>query len=506
MPTETRSSPIKRVLVANRGEIAVRVIRTCRELGIETIAVYSEADRCSLHVLMADEAYCIGPAQVAHSYLDMESIVRVCKREAVDAVHPGYGFLSENASFAERCIEEKLVWIGPRPAAIRTMGSKTQARRAAQASGVPVVPGDNGPSGEGFPSAAAALASAQSIGFPVLLKAAKGGGGRGMRLVADSSGMEAAFHSARREAQSAFGDGTLYLEKALQKPRHVEVQVFADSQGHVVHLGERDCSIQRRHQKIVEEAPSPVVDEDLRNRMGTSAVALAQQCKYVGAGTVEFLLDEDGSYYFLEMNTRLQVEHPVTEMIYGLDLVAWQIAVAEENPLPMTQEALDRARRGVAMECRIYAEDPHQFLPSAGTIEQLLHPAGPFVRDDSGVYAGATVSMHYDPLLSKLVVWGTTREQAIVRMRRALQEYLVGGVATNVAFHQWLMAHSSFMKGEYDVGFVEREYTAGVNEIPDSIAEVAIAAAAVRQEGFQPSATAVPRQISPWRFAFLPRE
>jgi acetyl-CoA carboxylase, biotin carboxylase subunit len=474
------SSPLRRVLVANRGEIAVRVIRTLRELGIESVAVFSDVDRRAAHVMMADRAVGIGPAPAAESYLVIDRLIEACRESGADAVHPGYGFLSENPAFAAACAAAGITFIGPPPAAMRLMGSKTAARAAVQAAGTPVVPGDSGPDGAGFPDADAALGAARAIGFPVLIKASAGGGGKGMRLVADEAAFPAAFEGARREAQSAFGDGAVYLERAVIRPRHVEIQVFCDARGGAVHLGERDCSIQRRHQKVIEETPSPAVSAALRAGMGEAALRAARACDYVGAGTVEFLLAQDGAFYFLEMNTRLQVEHPVTEMVYGVDLVAWQIAVACGEPLPMSQEQLDARRRGAALECRVYAEDPERFLPSPGTITHLRVPGGPYVRDDSGVYEGWTVPVHYDPLLSKLVTWGDDRAQAISRMRRALDEYLVRGIRSNLPFHRRVMRHPAFIAGEYDTGFIDREPSLrAAGEPPEGSADLALAAAAI---------------------------
>tara|TARA_R110002096_G_scaffold434832_4_gene658195 strand:+ start:33958 stop:35499 length:1542 start_codon:yes stop_codon:yes gene_type:complete len=449
--------PIRRVLIANRGEIAIRVIRTLRELGIESVAVYSDVDRCAAHVLLADMALPIGPAIAAESYLVIDKIVAACKESGADAVHPGYGFLSENDVFAERLEAEGITLIGPPADAMRLMGSKTEARKAVIAAGLPVVPGESGPGGNGFDDVPSALAAAEKIGFPVLIKAAAGGGGKGMRLVAEVESFEASFNAAKREALSSFGDDTVYVEKAIIGPRHVEIQIFADKHGEIVHLGERDCSVQRRHQKVVEESPSPAVSEELRQRMGASAIQAARCCNYVGAGTVEFLLTTSGEYYFLEMNTRLQVEHPVTEMVYGVDLVAWQVAVAEGKPLPLTQEQINSRHRGVAMECRIYAEDPVRFLPSPGTITTLRTPAGPYVRDDSCAYEGVEISMYYDPLISKLITWGDDRQQALARMRRALAEYRVVGIETNIAFHQRILRHKGFVAGEYDTGIIDRD-------------------------------------------------
>jgi len=474
------SSPIRRVLVANRGEIAVRVMRTLRELGIESVAVFSEADRRAAHVLMADRAIAIGPAPAAQSYLVIDRLIEACRESGADAVHPGYGFLSENAGFAAACAAAGITFIGPPPAAMRLMGSKTAARAAVQAAGAPVVPGDSGPEGSGFPDAGAALRAARAIGFPVLIKASAGGGGKGMRLVADESSFAASFDGARREAESAFGDGAVYIERAVIRPRHVEIQVFCDARGGAVHLGERDCSIQRRHQKVIEETPSPAVSAALRAEMGEAALRAARACDYVGAGTVEFLLAQDGAYYFLEMNTRLQVEHPVTEMVYGVDLVAWQIAVARGEALPMNQAELDARRRGAAVECRVYAEDPERFLPSPGTITHLRVPGGPYVRDDSGVYEGWTVPVHYDPLLSKLVTWGDDRGQALARMRRALDEYLVRGIRTNLPFHRRMMRNAEFLAGQYDTGFIDRDPSLrAAGQVPEASADLALAAAAI---------------------------
>jgi acetyl-CoA carboxylase, biotin carboxylase subunit len=471
--------PVRRVLVANRGEIAVRVMRTCQERGLETVAVFSEADRLAPHVLMATAAIPIGPAPAAQSYLVIDKIIDACRQSGADAVHPGYGFLSENEDFAEACATAGITFIGPSAAAMLKMGNKTEARRTVTAAGTPVVPGDNGPDARGFPDAEQALAAARRIGFPVLIKAAAGGGGKGMRLVASEAELPAAFDGARREALAAFGDDTVYLEKAIQRPRHIEIQVFGDQHGNLVHLGERDCSIQRRHQKVVEEAPSPVVSPELRARMGAAAVAAARAVDYVGAGTCEFLLGADGGFYFLEMNTRLQVEHPVTELIYGLDLVAWQLDVAEGRPLPLTQAELDARRRGHAVECRIYAEDPVKFLPSPGRITHLRVPDGPYVRNDSGCYEGAEIPVHYDPMISKLVVWGEDRPRALARMRRALDEYQVRGIETNLPFHRRCLRHAAFLEGDYDTGFIGRHAAELAPGADDAAAEAAIIAAAL---------------------------
>jgi acetyl-CoA carboxylase biotin carboxylase subunit len=437
-------------------------MRTCRERGLETVAVYSDVDRLAPHVQVADFAVAIGAAPASQSYLVIDKIIDACRKSGADAVHPGYGFLSENEDFADACTAAGITFIGPSAEAMRKMGSKTEARKTVSAAGTPVVPGDNGPAGNGFPDAQSAVAAAAKIGFPVLIKAAAGGGGKGMRLVNAEAEFVAAFDGARREATSAFGDGTVYIEKAIIRPRHIEIQVFGDTHGNLVHLGERDCSIQRRHQKVIEEAPSPVITPEVRAKMGAAAVAAARAVNYVGAGTCEFLLDQgtagqaSGGFYFLEMNTRLQVEHPVTEMIYGLDLVSWQLDVAEGKPLPLTQQELDARRRGHAVECRIYAEDPVKFLPSPGKITHLRVPDGPYVRNDSGCYEGAEIPVHYDPMISKLVVWGEDRRTAIARMRRALDEYQVRGIETNLAFHRRCFRHSAFIEGDYDTGFIAR--------------------------------------------------
>ena len=444
---------INKILVANRGEIAVRVMRACKEMGIKSVAVYSDVDRGALHVRTADEAYPIGAAPARESYLDAGKVIAAAKQAGADAIHPGYGFLSEKADFARAVEAAGLIFIGPPADAIDAMGDKTRARQKMTAAGVPVVPGDNGPAGRGFPSAEAALESAQKIGFPVMLKASAGGGGKGMRLVEDPAKFVAAYAGAQREAKAAFGDDAVYLEKAVIKPRHVEIQVFGDTHGNVVYLFERDCSIQRRHQKVIEEAPSPAVTPELRKAMGEVAVRAAAAVNYVGAGTCEFLVASDGTFYFLEMNTRLQVEHPVTEMITQLDLVHLQIAVARGEKLPFTQA--DLKVHGAAVECRIYAEDPIRFLPSPGKITQYRQPQGPYVRDDSGIFEGAEISVYYDPMISKLITWAPTRQEAIDRMSRALLEYRVGGIKTNLAFHRRVVNEPDFRAGHYDTSYIE---------------------------------------------------
>src|ERR1044071_9288811 len=442
----------RKVLIANRGEIAIRIIRACRELNVASVAVYSEADAESLHVRMADQAVCIGPAASAQSYLNIDAVVAAAVATQAEAVHPGYGFLAENASFARAVAGAGLTFIGPPAEAMEVMGSKTSARRAAVASGVPIVPGTV----EALQSFAEASRTADEFGYPVMLKAAAGGGGKGMRLVNDRSELLSAFETAQTEAASAFGDSSLYLEKAIERPRHIEIQVFADNHGNVVHLGERECSIQRRHQKVIEECPSPINDSTLRQQMGEAAVKIAKTVNYLGAGTVEFLVaDATREFYFLEMNTRLQVEHPVTELVTGFDLVREQLRVAAGDKLSFTKEAI--RWRGHAIECRIYAEDPaNNFFPSPGTITELREPSGPGIRLDSGVYEGSEVSIHYDPMIAKLAVWGRTRAEAIERLRRALDEYEVSGITTTLSFFREVVQDEEFQRGQLDTGFIER--------------------------------------------------
>src|SRR4051812_16229273 len=494
---------ITKVLIANRGEIACRVIRACREMDVRTVAVYSEADRGALHTRLADEAVAIGPAPARDSYLVVDKIVGAIQKTGADGVHPGYGFLSENAAFAEAVAAAGATFIGPPASAIRSMGGKTSARALMQAAGVPVVPGDNGTDGKGFADAAEAKAAAARIGYPVMLKAAAGGGGRGMRLVDGEDKLEAALAGARREAKASFGDDAVYLEKAIVRPRHIEIQVFGDEHGGAVHLYERDCSIQRRNQKVIEESPSPVLDDATRARMGEVAVRAARSVGYVGAGTIEMLYDAAAkSFYFLEMNTRLQVEHPITELVTGVDLVRWQIAVAQGERIPLAQEAIPR--RGAAIECRVYAEDPVKFLPSPGTITSLRVPSGPGVRDDSGVVAGSVISVHYDPMISKLAVWADTRAAAIERMRRALSEYHVGGIRTNLPFHRQVMRHPAFIAGEYDTGFIERHKAelapAAADDETAMLAAVAAAAQAATEAADSSRALDLSQtQPSAWR-------
>ncbi len=451
--TPTSSWPFQKVLVANRGEIAVRIMRACRELGLTAVAVYSDADRNALHVRMADEAYHIGPAQASQSYLHIPTIIEVAQYAGAQAIHPGYGFLSENATFVDSCAAAGLIFIGPPAEAQRAMGEKTAARRTAQAASVPIVPGAMTDEEDDTKYAA----TAEQLGYPVLLKAAAGGGGKGIRFVRDPKDLLSSLRTARSEARSAFGDGRVYMEKAVAPARHIEVQFIADTHGNVVHLGERECSIQRRHQKLIEEAPSPVLDDELREQITSSAVRLVRAIRYVNAGTTEFLLGPDRNFYFLEVNARIQVEHPVTEWYTGIDLVQEQFRVAAGLPLSFTQK--DVVFRGAAIECRISAEDPeNRFLPATGSVQALQEPSGPGVRVDSSLYPGLQVPLFYDPLLSKLIVWGKDRTQAIARMRRALFEYQVVGVRTTLPFARWLMQHPRFIEGDLSTDFVAEEW------------------------------------------------
>jgi acetyl-CoA carboxylase biotin carboxylase subunit len=440
----------KRILIANRGEIAVRIIRACREMGVESVAVFSDVDRRALHVRKADYAYHIGPATASESYLNIEKILDTARRSGAEAIHPGYGFLSENAKFARACKDAGVKFIGPTAESMEMMGSKTRARQNMKKAGVPFVPGS-----ERGLEYDAIERMAEQIGYPVMLKAAAGGGGKGMRMVAVPADLRSSYEAARSEAQRSFGDNEVYIEKFIVNPRHVEMQVFGDEHGNVVYLGERECSIQRRHQKVLEESPSPVVGDEMRRRMGEVAVCVAKAANYQNAGTVEFLVDERRNFYFLEMNTRLQVEHPVTEFVTGLDLVQLQLKVASGEKLPFTQE--DIQLRGHAIECRIYAEDPdNHFFPSPGQITRLISPSGPGIRRDSGMYEGWTVPIDYDPLLAKLVGYGETREDAINRLLRALYEYFVGGIKTNVSLFRRILQDPDFRAGKLDTGFLDR--------------------------------------------------
>ena len=444
-----------KVLVANRGEIAVRIIRACRELGIETVAVFSEADRNALHVRYADEAYLLGPAPSRESYLRADKIFEVAKKSGANAIHPGYGFLAEREDFAAKCADLGITFIGPKPSSIAAMGDKAEARATVIKAGIPVVPGTEA---VGNMTNDDLLQIAPTIGFPLLIKATAGGGGKGMREVKSLEEMPTLLASARREAESSFGDGNVYLEKLIEGARHIEFQIMADSFGNVIHLGERECSIQRRHQKLLEESPSSFLDEDLREKMGTIAVKSAQAVDYVNAGTIEFLVDKERNFYFLEMNTRLQVEHPITEMVTGVDIVAEQLRIARGRQLSYTQEQIKF--NGHAIECRINAEDPFNgFMPSTGQITHSILPTGPGVRIDTGVYPGFEITPFYDPMIAKLIVWGETRGQAILRMRRALEEYRIVGVRTNIPFHQTLMDSHRFMGGQFDTRFVEERFS-----------------------------------------------
>jgi acetyl-CoA carboxylase biotin carboxylase subunit len=482
----------RKVLVANRGEIAVRVIRTLRELGVASVAVYTEPDRGSLHVRHADEAVALGADPRA--YLDAERLVSAARDSGCDALHPGYGFLSENAEFAELCLTQGVSFVGPPPSAIRAMGSKQRARAAMTEAGVPVVPGGSAASLD------EAKATAARVGYPVMVKATDGGGGKGMRLVEHESELAGALERTRSEAEKAFGNGDVYIEKALVEPRHVEVQVLGDREGRLVHLFERDCSLQRRHQKIIEETPCPALDPATRDALCSVAVTGASSLGYYSAGTFEFLLDRSGQFYFLEMNTRLQVEHPVTELVTGTDLVREMLRIAAGEPL-----TLEPSARGVAIEARICAEDPARgFAPSPGTITELVAAAGPGVRDDSGVYAGATVGANYDPLLAKLAVWAPDRAQALARLRRALGEYVVVGIQTNLSFLERLLATPEVVAGSYDTGFVERRAADLTARVPLADEDALFAAAAVAasldggHHGAAPSAESAGEALSPW--------
>jgi acetyl-CoA carboxylase, biotin carboxylase subunit len=461
----------KKILIANRGEIAVRVIRACGELGITSVAVYSEIDRAAVHVLKADQAYPVGPAPAAESYLDIERILAAAREAGADAIHPGYGFLSENAEFARACVKAGVKFIGPPADAIEAMGSKTRARQQMEKAGVPFVPGTS----RGVDSMEEAKQIASQIGYPVMLKAAAGGGGKGMRRVESERDMASALASAQSEAERAFGSGEVYLEKAIITPQHIEIQVLADEHGNCIHLGERECSIQRRHQKVLEESPSPAVDDAMRERMGEVAVKAAKSVGYTNAGTIEFLADAAGNFFFLEMNTRLQVEHPVTELVYGVDLVHLQIRIAAGEKLPFSQREIQR--RGHAIECRIYAEDENYF-PSPGKITALTEPAGPGIRLDSGVYEGWDVPVTYDPLLAKLVGYGATRNQAIAFLRRAVSEYHIGGIQTNLRLFQRILSDPAFASGATDTGYLDR-LPAAESRLSDNQQEIAAIAAAV---------------------------
>ncbi|HKL33143.1 MAG TPA: acetyl-CoA carboxylase biotin carboxylase subunit [Tangfeifania sp.] len=450
---------IKKILVANRGEIAIRIMRTCRELGIKTVAVFSEADRTSQHVRYAHEAYYVGKAPSPESYLNIDKIIETAKKCGADAIHPGYGFLSENAVFAQRCIDEGIIFIGPSPEVIAQMGDKIEAREAMTKAGIPVVPGTE----SSISNEQEALDAIKVIGLPVMIKASAGGGGKGMRLVHDEKNVVSAVRAARSEAKSSFGDDSVYIEKYITSPHHIEFQILADQHGNTIHLFERECSVQRRHQKMIEETPSPLMTEKLREQMGNAAVEAAKAVNYTGAGTIEFLVDETLNYYFLEMNTRLQVEHPITERVTGIDLVKEQIKIAEGQILQLKQEEL--SQQGHSIECRIYAEDPdNNFMPSPGKIHKISEPLGLGVRTDGYVYEGYEIPIFYDPMISKLIVWGKTRDEAIRRMRRALYEYKITGVKTSIKFLERIMNTPDFIGGKYDTHFIENNQKQLVKE------------------------------------------
>ena len=492
-----------KILIANRGEIAVRIIRACRELDIPAVAVYSDADRHSLHVRYADEAYYLGPSKASESYLRGDKIIQIVETCGADAIHPGYGFLAERADFSQTCQDQGITFIGPKPSSIAAMGDKQQARKTVTEAGVPVVPGTDG---QGDLPDEELLKLAPKIGFPLLIKPTAGGGGKGMREVQNLGEMPGLLAAARREAESSFGDSNIYLEKVIEGARHIEIQILADQHGNVIHLGERECSIQRRHQKLLEEAPSPFIgsDQELRNQMGSVAVQAARSVDYINAGTIEFLVDEDKNYYFLEMNTRLQVEHPVTEAVTGIDIVKEQIRIAAGQPLKVNQE--DISLNGWAMECRINAEDPFSdFLPSTGIITQSLLPAGPGVRVDSGVYSGYEISPYYDALIAKLIVFESSRDDTIARMKRALEEYRVIGVRTNIPFHQHLLNNPDFLAGNFNTQFVQDDLPPLTASHQDkTLSEVAaLAASLASYEHHQRSALAIQRSqrdASNWKW------
>ncbi len=469
---------IKKILIANRGEIAVRIIRGCKDLGITSVAVFSNADRTAFHVRLADEAYYIGPSPSNQSYLVHDRIIDAAKKSKADAIHPGYGFLSENADFAKRCEKEGIIFIGPSSKTVKLLGDKIEARKMAVKAGLPVVPGAE-IDGKNLKDA---LKQAEMIGFPILIKATAGGGGKGMRVVKSKKDFEESVKRASSEAKSAFGDGRVFIEKYLERPRHIEIQILCDNHGNCIHLGERECSIQRRHQKLIEESPSPIMTDNLRQQMGEAAVNIAKRSKYVGAGTVEFMYDEKRkSFYFLEVNTRLQVEHPVTEMVTGIDLVKEQIAIAEGKKLPLKQDDVNLS--GHAIECRILAEDPNQgFVPSTGKLKNYRIPAGPGVRVDSGVVIFSEISVYYDPMFAKLIAWGKDRKESINRIRRALEEFRVSGVTTTIGFHREILRNKSFLAGDFSTKFLEEEYPDNKYDLyDDSLTETAFIAAALEK-------------------------
>jgi acetyl-CoA carboxylase biotin carboxylase subunit len=492
----TGPKPLKKVLVANRGEIAIRIFRALSEMGIGSVAVYSEADRLSWHLGYADEAHLIGPAAAAESYLNAPKILEVAKENGCDAIHPGYGFLAESHDFARACEDEGIIFIGPTPASIKDMGFKTRAKKIMKESGVPVIPGPPGP----VKDVAEAEKIADEIGYPVMLKASAGGGGKGMRIVRERANIRQAFRTATGEAASYFANPEVFIEKFVERPRHIEVQVLADNHGDTIYLGERECSVQRRYQKLIEETPSPALDDEARRRIGETAVKAARAAGYRNAGTVEFILDQSGDFYFLEMNTRLQVEHPVTEFVTGVDIVKAQLRIASGFPLEYRQE--DIRPKGSSIECRIYAEDPaNDFMPSLGRITRLKNPEGPWVRVENYVYQGYDVPVYYDPLIAKVITWGASRTDAIARMSRALSEYIIEGIETTIPFHSWVMRDENFESGDFDTSYIDRHYvgssTRNHREVPKEIAIIAAAISAL--EARAPAAAQPKEKRSRWR-------
>ena len=486
-----------KLLIANRGEIALRILRACHQLGISTVAVYSDADRNAPHVRFANEAYHIGPSAARDSYLVIDKILDVAKRAGAQAIHPGYGFLAERAEFAQACVDADIVFVGPPAHAISVMGDKLTARKTVTAAGVPVVPG----SSPGLTDDEMIAVANNEVGYPLLVKASAGGGGKGMRPVYHAEELAGAIAAARREALSAFGDGTVYLEKMITEGRHIEIQLLADAHGNVIHLGERECSLQRRHQKLIEESPSLVVDDELRQRMGSIAVAAAKAVDYVGAGTIEFLMDQDKNFYFLEMNTRLQVEHPVTELVTGVDIVQEMLRIARGRKLRLTQE--DVKMSGWAIECRVNAEDPYNnYLPSTGTITTSRLPTGPGVRVDTGVFPGYEVTPYYDSMISKLICYGESRAEAVLRMRRALEEYRIMGVKTNIPFHQHMMDSHRFMTGKFDTNFVEEQFSMSARQANDQLEAAILSTLVFHLQGQHASQIMAPgeRDTTNWKW------
>ena len=487
----------KKVLVANRGEIAVRILRACKEMGISTVTVYSDADRTALHTRYADEVYYLGPSPATESYLKIEKIVEIARKSNADAIHPGYGFLAENTEFAKECEKNNIIFIGPNSKAIELLGDKIASKKTMSKAGIPVIPGDKGEVKDGKN----AIKISEEIGFPVLIKAAGGGGGKGMRVVRQKSELATAIKQAKSEAKSAFGNPAVFIEKFLESPRHIEFQILADNFGNVIHLGERECSVQRRHQKLIEESPSPIMIDELRKKMGEAAVRAVKASNYTNAGTVEFMVDKDRNFYFLEMNTRLQVEHPVTELVTGIDIVKEQLKIASGEKLVLKQNDIEL--NGSAIECRISAEDPeNNFVPSTGKITELIEPGGPGVRVESGIYEGFEVPIFYDPLIAKLLVWAPTRKEAISRMKRALHEYQIRGIKTSIQFHLLVMENTKFVDGNYNTTFIDK--VVGKIEYRKKNHEVA-AIAAVIGRTLKEYQTAVIKkkksEISPWKIA-----